>query len=414
MKELLFTLVALLLPMLASAEAVEINGIYYNLTPEDKVAEVTENPNKYKGEVVIPESVPYNGVDYSVSSIGENAFKECSELTALTIPGSVTSIGKYAFQFCDGLTSVNISDLDAWCKISFHSSPITPYHLFLNGQEITDLIIPNSVTSIGKGTFKNCTGLTSVNIPNSVTTIGDGAFMYCTGLTSLTIPNSVTTIGHETFENCSGLTNITIGNGVTTIGGETFKDCKNLTYVVIGNSLTSIGGQSFGNSEKLTDVYCYAEAVPTADIYTFKKTPIENATLHVPAASVDNYKNTAPWSDFGAIVALNGEVGPVLTPKCETPTISFVDGKLTFSCKTDDVKYVSKITASDAKNYYDSSIALTNKYVVSVYAIKEGYENSETATLEISASGGKPGDANEDGTINAADIVTIVNIIMGQ
>lgn len=270
------------------------------------------------------------------------------------------------------------------------------------------------MTSIGESAFSGCSGLTFVTIPDGVTSIGNSAFSRCSGLTSLTIPNSVTSIGHESFEDCSGLTSVTIGNGVTTIGGETFKDCKNLTYIVIGNSVATIGGQSFGNSVKLTDVYCYAEAVPTADVSTFKKTPIENVTLHVPAASVDNYKNTAPWSDFGAIVALNGEVGPVLTPKCETPTITFVDGKLTFSCKTDDVKYVSKITASDAKNYYDSSIALTNKYIVSVYAIKEGYENSETATLEISASGGKPGDANEDGTINAADIVTIVNIIMGK
>ena len=422
MKQVFISILLMFMPIVASAGTVEIDGIYYNLNSETKTAEVTGyNAEKYSEAVVIPESVLSKDVTYSVTSIGENAFKNRSELTSLTIPSSVTSIGKYAFQFCDNLTSINISDLEAWCKITFHSSPESPYHLFLNDQEITDLVIPNSVTSIGKGTFKNCTSLTSVNFPNSVTTIGDGAFMYCTGLTSLTIPNSVTSIGHESFENCSGLTSVTIGNGVTTIGGETFKDCKNLTSVIIGSSITTIGGRSFGNCEKLTDVYCYAETVPTTHSETFyNRTPIENATLHVPATSVENYKNAAPWSDFGSIVALNGTIEPVIIPKCETPTISFVDDKLTFTCNTDGVEYISQITASDAKNYYDNNIVLTKKYTVSVYASKEGYENSDTVTKEITIGGnggeggGVPGDANGDGVINAADIVTLVNIIMGE
>lgn len=157
----------------------------------------------------------------------------------------------------------------------------------------------------------------------------------------MTIPNSVTTICHEAFEDCKGLTYVIIGNGVTTIGSEAFKDCDNLNYVIIGSSVTTIEGTAFRNCDKLTDVYCYAETVPTTNSSAFYNTYIENATLHVPEVSIGNYKNAAPWSGFGSIVALNGDVVPVTIRKCETPTISFVNGEITFTCKTDGVKYIS-------------------------------------------------------------------------
>ena len=95
---LLFLLTSL--PLLASADAVEIDGIYYNLFPESESAEVTENPNKYSGDVVIPEAVTYKGVNYSVTSIGEDAFSGCRGLTAITIPNSVTTIDRDAFDGC--------------------------------------------------------------------------------------------------------------------------------------------------------------------------------------------------------------------------------------------------------------------------------------------------------------------------
>ena len=179
-------------------------------------------------------------------------------------------------------------------------------------------------------------------------------------------------------------------------------------------------GTAFRNCDKLTDVYCYAETVPTTNSSAFYNTYIENATLHVPEVSIGNYKNAAPWSGFGSIVALNGDVVPVTIRKCETPTISFVNGEITFTCKTDGVKYISQITASDAKNYYESNIVLTNKYTVSVYASKVGYDNSDTVTKEITIGGnsgegsGVFGDINGDGVVDAADIVQIANIIMGK
>ena len=230
----------------------------------------------------------------SVTTIGSYAFKDCSGLTSVTIPNSVTTIGESAFMGCPGLTSVNIYDLEAWCKINFTNYTSNPlsyaHHLMLNGTEIKDLVIPNSVSSIGILAFYGCTGLTSVTIPTSVTTIGNYAYGNCSGLTSVTIGNSVTSIGDYAFSGCSGLTSVTInsdvilsksyssnsslknifgsqveeyiiGDNVTAIGYNAFYGCKGLTSVIIGNSVTTIGSSAFSGCSGLTSVTINSDVV---------------------------------------------------------------------------------------------------------------------------------------------------------
>ena len=250
MKQTIISLLMLLLPLIANAEAVEIDGIYYNLINKAKVAEVAWSSDGDIDHVVIPSNVVYNNVTYSVTSIGEGAFYGCSGLTSVTIPNSVTYIGNNAFEGCYGLKEVHITDLEAWCKIEFGNSDyLNPlfyaYHLYLNGKEVKDLVVPNSVTSIGNYAFQGCTGLTSVTIPNSVTYIGKSAFNGCSSLTSITIPNSVTSIEERVFIGCSGLTSVTIPNSVTSIGEAAFWCCDGLTSVTIPNSVTSIGKAAF-------------------------------------------------------------------------------------------------------------------------------------------------------------------------
>ena len=224
MKKQLLLLVVMLLPMVAMTGAVKIDGIYYELGTKLKVAKVTKNQSlfeSYGGDIVLPSTIIYDDVEYTVSSIGEQAFSSCTGLTSITIPSSVTSIGGNVFSNCTSLTSITI---------------------------------PNSVTSIGNGFFQHCTSMTSINIPSSVTSIGNAAFNGCTSLTSITIPSGVTRLESNVFRDCTGLTSITIPNSVTSIGKRAFYRCTGLTSITIPNSVTSIEGYAFQNCGGLTSI----------------------------------------------------------------------------------------------------------------------------------------------------------------
>ena len=194
----------------------------------------------------------------SVTSIGSYAFYGCTGLSSVTIGSGVTSIGESAFSSCNSIEKVHISDVAAWCGIVFENYNSNPLgyanNLYVNDVLVTDLTIPNGVTSIGNYAFWSCTGLTSVTIPNSVTSIGSYAFYGCTGLSSVTIGSGVTSIGYNAFSGCTGLTSVTIGNGVTSIGEDAFLSCTNLTSVTIPDSVTSIGGGAFYGCTGLTSV----------------------------------------------------------------------------------------------------------------------------------------------------------------
>ena len=157
----------------------------------------------------------------------------------------MTSIGYSAFSSCKSLTGVYITDIAAWCNIKFSvnvgnytSNPLLHAHnLYLNNELVTNLVIPDSVTSIGERAFSFCRSLTSVTIPDSVTSIGESAFYYCRSLTSINIPDSVTSIGSNAFYECRSLTSVAIGNGVTSIGNEAFSWCSQLADINYNGSM---------------------------------------------------------------------------------------------------------------------------------------------------------------------------------
>ncbi len=434
MKKLTFTFLMTLMPLMAGAQTVVVDGITYNLITKGKIAEVASG--SYSGDVVIPETVTYDDMSYKVTTIKEKAFAGCS-LNSIEIPSSITKIAAEAFS--NGkVTSVKIKDLAAWCNISFGSyfqtNPLTKAsHLFLNDEEIHDLVIPDGVKTIGDWQFYNFQGFTSVKIPSSVTSTGKECFAYCTGIKTIEIGdstsqeaatvlgrrsfyycentdsiflgNNIVEIGAESFYNVKGVRNVVIPNslkrmgthvfcgcvnlesvqlseniksiewasftgtnlkeivipdGVEYLGDSAFEGCKNLTSVKLPSSLTKIDWCVFQNCDSLTsieipdkthtiyicafdgcsnlktvtlgksvkdiqtgafancplleDVYCKAETPPTCHteknnlygkvIDTFYNSYAEYINLHVPEASVETYKTTAPWSGFGSIVAL--------------------------------------------------------------------------------------------------------------
>ena len=246
----------------------ECGGIYYNVTSYTSpytVAVTYEYTNgySYSGNIIIPSSLTYNGITFSVTSIGGAAFYECRGLTSIIIPNSVTSIGRDAFYRCTGLTSITIPN----------SVTSIGDHAFDDCTGLTSVTIPNSVTSIGNDAFFRCRRLTSVTIPNSVTSIGDGAFGDCTGLTSVTIPNSVTSIGDNAFYECTGLTSVTIPNSVTSIGSGVFYGCTGLTSVTIPNSVTSIGASAFYGCSYIDTIVFKGQNPPSTGDYCFEGVP---------------------------------------------------------------------------------------------------------------------------------------------
>lgn len=351
----------------ASAYDIEVPNadgvtIYYNYINDGTELEVTNGLNKYWGTINIPEEVTVGGHTLKVTSI-ERAFSGCwgvtsvmipngvttivdgafsgSGITSITIPNSITTIGSFAFGDCSNLASVWIGDgVTSIGKQAFRFC-----------HQLASVTIGNSVTSIGDFAFQGCK-LTSVIIPNSVTTIGEYAFEECLDLASAVIGDGVVTIGDYAFKQCQSLTFLSIGSVLGNINESVFDECFHLSQVeltsdeivsqnyseetslgklfgnrvndyIIGEGVTTIGDYAFNGCSKLdisstvskigkrlfskratVDVTCRATTIPETDEETFTTFNLQRSTLHVPEASLEAYRTTAPWSGFYNIVAI--------------------------------------------------------------------------------------------------------------
>ncbi len=382
----------------------------------------------------------------NIVEIGKNAFNGCKGIRNIIIPNSVKTIGSHAFVGCESLESVQLPEnLKRIEWASFHSC-----------YSLKSIIIPDGVEYLGEGAFGYCTNLTEVKLPSSLKKIDWTVFQHCTSLTSIDIPDNTHTIYICAFDGCSNLKTVTLGKSVQNIQNGAFANCPVLEEIYCKAKTPPTCYTAYNNS--------YAK---TMDV--FYDSYIEHATLHAPAKSIEAYKTTDPWSKFKTFVPIiipehtltymvDGEVYkaysieegeaiiadpepvregfafsgwsdiPETMPahdvtvtgtftaisKCATPTIILKDGEIVLSCETEGVEYVPQVTPLSEPKCVDGKIQLAKVYRLTVYATKEGHNNSDAVTMDIDMSIGKKGDVNGDGAVNVADHVKLTEIIMEQ
>lgn len=355
MKRFYLSAIALLWSLIIHAVVVEIDGIAYNINLKTGLTEVTSNSaHPYSGNIVIPETIVYEDIEYTVTGIGGQAFFQ-KNIISITFPNSITSIGVSAFLGCHALTSVEIPE---------HVTMI-PDMAFASCESLKNVILPEGLTMIDNSAFNSCYGLESINLPNTVEVIEDWAFANCENLsyvkmpqqlkrvgqgafgscpklsyvdipdlsswamvdfynyyanplyyahklivngeeiTDLVIPDDVTFIGNNTFRDCLNLTSITINDHVGSIGASAFSNCSNVTSIIIGEDVTSIGAWAFYGCSKVTSFTSYPRRVPATGREVFDNVLLENANLYVAGAAFNDYYSKEPWSNFKDIIALN-------------------------------------------------------------------------------------------------------------
>lgn len=288
MKLKLFFILTLISLALVTQAQTQIDGINYQFNGSE--AKVVSIPDCYTGDVVIPETVSYNGNAYIVTAIGQLSFFGCTDLISVTLPSTIISIDAVAFADAINLETVTMSegvltiadsafsDCAALSNITLPNS-ITSIgsNAFRNCSSLETINVPAGVTNLSPYTFTNCTALTSVSFAEGLEVVGNSAFSYCISLNNIMLPESLTTIGQDSFFQCLALTNLVVPNNVNTINEAafanctalesvilppnltalsdfTFSNCTNLTIVNLGEGLTTIGNGAFGVCEALTNI----------------------------------------------------------------------------------------------------------------------------------------------------------------
>ena len=313
-------------------------GAFSNCTGV-RSAEIKANITTYNGTFAGCSGLQTLTLPNTVTTIGESAFLDCTGLTNITLPNSVTTIERWAFHNCTGLTEITmpnsvltlsksydsfggcinlkkiyLTDLSNWCKSTMGLHPFAASQggdVYLDGNKITNLVLPTDITSTGENTFMYCTGIKTVSIPSNITTIGSRSFYGC-GISSIVIPDNVTSIEGRAFANCKDLVNISLPSNITKLPTQMLFGCTKLTSVSIPANVTEVGLSAFEGCESLSEVRCYRQAPPTLKAHSDYGVYVgvdqftgisENAKLYVPKGCKSAYSS---WGEyFSEIIEMN-------------------------------------------------------------------------------------------------------------
>lgn len=337
----------------------------YELNADDTAVKIT----KYTGsdtEVVIPSEIDGIPVTY----IGGYAFQENKELTSVVIPDSVTVIGWGSFVDCTALTSVTLSaNLKKLDPYAFRGCTNLP----------GSLVLPESLTSMASGVFWGCSSLTSVSLPKNITTIGANTFYYCTNLESVSFSDDLTAIQEEAFYGCAKLNSITLPETLKSIGDYAFRDCESLTEFIMSDKVETIGTELFENCTSL-------ETVKLSE--NIKEIPYE---AFIGCKSLKEITIPEKVTSFG----VNVFSGCTSLKKITV---------LNSECKLSEYGYLGGNTETVIYGYTDSTAqAYAEKYKYNFVAL-----DGENTTVP---DGVVYGDANSDGQVSLADAVLIMQAI---
>ena len=316
-----------------------VDGLYYRKTSSNTV-EVTykdENYNSYSGGIIIPRTITVGGTTYSVTAVGNSAFRNCSNLSDVTLNSNIKTIGTFAFRSCTKMTNV--------FSIPSTLTTIDSYAFNLCSS-LKSFTIPNNVTTIGTAAFSGCTALETIVIPDKVTSMGNNAFQGCKALKNITIGKGLTELSYQMFDGCTALTKVVVPDNITKIKTFAFYNCTALADVTLGSGLTSLDSSPFKGCTAITKVTCTATTPPTMENSgCFDTSTYSSATLYVPGNSLNAYKSADWWRMFSTINTLPFDfcVDGIYYKKTSGNTVDVTYKELLYATYTGNVNIPSSI-----------------------------------------------------------------------
>ena len=261
----------------------------------------SENKAGYTGDITIPSTVNYQGIDFKVVAVGDSAFMQATELTSVVLPETITEFGTRAFYNCSKLASVNIpSGVTKFNGYTFYNCKLLASDIvipegtttmggneFYSCEKMPSITLPSTLTTVGTYFLSYCKALNSITVPASLTSLPNYFAANCTSLTSLVLPETLTTLGNNVFANCSALTSVVLPESVKTLGTYTFQNCASLTSATLPSAITEIPNYTFSGCTKLAS-FTIPAGVTKIGNSAFTKCPLAQITIPAGVTSVGN------------------------------------------------------------------------------------------------------------------------------